>query len=281
MTLEHFDAHHPLIAAYDAFTRDLFGFDLSGWRDQGHARKVYRTFSFVEADKVIANVSAMEMSLTLDGRRSTGIQLGSVGVREEHRGKGFTHHLMEEVFASYPLADFFYLLSDDPLIPFYEKHGFTPLKEQETVVDLGRLEPKGEWSPVSSVDPRFWSLYENNVLKSRLFDSHDNRGLYQFHLSIGLGECAYELKGRDLVILAEVTGDTLEVYDLIGSQMITGEALLSHLTSFGAKRARFHFMPDALEVGGTHLVCEEDVFFFKGNFPLVDRPFKSPLTGRT
>lgn len=88
---QHDDILRP---SYFAFTQEVFGFDLAAWRDAGHWDERYVPHSLIDHGRVVANVSATLMSLQVRGKDIYAVQLGSVGVLPEYRGRGLARMLI-------------------------------------------------------------------------------------------------------------------------------------------------------------------------------------------
>lgn len=104
MTLAYItNCHHDggLRESYYAYTREVFGFDLGAWHDKGYWDDRYVPHSLIDGEQVVANVSASLMILQINGKDVPAVQLGSVGVLPQYRGRGLARTLMERVLDTY------------------------------------------------------------------------------------------------------------------------------------------------------------------------------------
>lgn len=73
----------------------IFGINLGDWDEK------YIPFSYVEGNKVIANVSANVLDLIVQGEKISALQIGTVMTHPDYRNRGLSASLMENVLKEY------------------------------------------------------------------------------------------------------------------------------------------------------------------------------------
>ncbi len=70
------------------------GISFRAWQRHGGWDARYKAFACVEGGEIVANASAFEMDLRLNGQRVRGLQLGAVGTLRSHRGRGLSRAVL-------------------------------------------------------------------------------------------------------------------------------------------------------------------------------------------
>lgn len=110
--------------------RDTFDIDISLLDRLGGPDPTAMPFGYFDpAGTCVANFSAFEMPLVVDGRRVLAVGYQSGAVRPAYRGKGLYRALMRRAFAWAEALDFelAILLTDKP--DLYEQYGFRSVEQ--------------------------------------------------------------------------------------------------------------------------------------------------------
>jgi len=75
-----------------------------------------------------------QFNISTIGQFQLPIDIGFLWIAEAHRGRGLGAMWLQELAAHYPGQKFWLLIDDYRLAPFYERQGFTVVKE----IDTGR-----------------------------------------------------------------------------------------------------------------------------------------------
>ena len=122
--LKNYQNDEELMESYFNLTQKVFSFDLKKWRSAGYWKDKYIPHSIILDNEVVANISASIMQVQINEKDIPAVQLGSVCVLSEHRGKGLSKILMERVFEEYKKYPLIFLFASDDVSEFYEKFGF-------------------------------------------------------------------------------------------------------------------------------------------------------------
>lgn len=128
-------------AAFNALTRQTFGFDFEDWYQAGHWGDFYIPHALFDGEKAVSNVSVNLMQFDICGEKKNYVQLGTVMTDEAYRGQGLNRQIMERVLEEYAgKADGIYLFGNDSVLDYYPKFGFRPAKEWEYYLNRKQLE---------------------------------------------------------------------------------------------------------------------------------------------
>ncbi len=218
--------------AFNALTRQTFGFDFEGWYEAGHWGDLYLPHGLWDGEKMVSNISVNRMNFVVDGVVKKYIQLGTVMTEESCRGAGLNREIMEEILRKYAgKVDGIYLFANDSVLDYYPKYGFRPVKEYEYYMSCR------EWEKVSAyeVEAVDWKderqcqkLYEK--IKACAIAEvpnpndglymHENLGLYQFWLVADYGESVFYLPQGDAYVIAEVNEESLHILQIISETVL-------------------------------------------------------------
>ncbi|MEW4225772.1 GNAT family N-acetyltransferase [Rossellomorea marisflavi] len=122
--------------SFNQLAEDTFGIHFEQWHERGYWTEKYVPFSFVEGDRVIANVSVNLIDFTIEGEEKKAIQIGTVMTHPDYRNRGLSTDLLKSVLAQYRnQVDFVYLFANQNVLEFYPKFGFQA--QQETLFSNG------------------------------------------------------------------------------------------------------------------------------------------------
>ena len=110
----------------------VFGLSFEDWYQKGYWNNRYIPFSYVEEEKVIANVSVNLLDFVIEGEKKRAIQIGTVMTYPAYRNRGLAASLLNKVLKEYENQyDYFYLFANQNVLGFYPKFGFTAVDEYQ------------------------------------------------------------------------------------------------------------------------------------------------------
>lgn len=124
-------------AALAALLNDIFGIDITPLNHLGGHDASSTAFGwFDDDDRLIANLSAFTLPMTIDGRsvRAAGLQSGAV--RPEFRGRGLFRNVTEKALAWCDAQAFEAVLLYTEKPTLYEKHGFVVLPQARFLAEM-------------------------------------------------------------------------------------------------------------------------------------------------
>jgi N-acetylglutamate synthase-like GNAT family acetyltransferase len=280
--IKGYQADTSLLRSYHKFTQQVFGFDLIAWKNAGCWCEKYIPHSLVDNDRIIANISASIMHLQIREKDVAAIQLGSVGVLPEFRGKGLSRILMEKVLAEYKQCPLLFLFANNKVLDYYPKFGFSRVNEgapQIAVADCHVQRKNAVKININATCLR--RLLAGNLMHSAIIDARGNLSIYLFHLLYFYKENIYYIEDKDIVFIAQYHGEGVNIIDILSRQPIHLDEILGYLLINETKRVYFSFTPDWLIENYEVTANQDDIMYVLGNLPRDLADFKFPITAHT
>ncbi len=259
--------------AFNALTRQTFGFDFEGWYGAGHWGDLYIPHALWDGEKIISNISVNLMNFVVDGTVKKYIQLGTVMTDADCRGKGFNREIMERILDKYAgTVDGIYLFANDRVLDYYPKFDFTPVKEYEYYMPCQTWEDAlaYEVEPVDWADEKQCRKLYEKIKRCAAAETPnpndalymlENLGLYQFWLAADYGESVFYLPKEDAYVIAEAGEERLHIIQMIGDQRLDIRRLAKTLGGESAE-AVLGFTPMEKEALQVREHEEEDTTLF-------------------
>lgn len=270
--------------------KQVFQIDFSRWDQLGCWNDDYICYSFLDGEKVIANVSINKMDIILHKKAYKALQLGTVMTHPDYRNRGLSAKLINHIISKYEHQyDFIYLFANSSVLDFYPKFGFGRLQERSFHMDLTVGFHIKEENP-SIIRKLDVNNSEDFCLMKRLADKRasvsticgvqQNTHLLFFYLIEVFHEMTYYFEKEDVIVIYEKIEDELHIYDVISASIVDMEALLSSLFTETMNKVIFHFIPDDLKSKGNYIVAESsDVLFIRHARKIENlEPILFPLT---
>ena len=271
--------------SFNQLAQEVFGINFEPWYKQGGWNDRYICYSYIDADKVVANVSINKMDLVWEGQAMRALQIGTVMTHPDYRGKGLAASLMNTVLAEHESHyDFGYLFGDASAVGFYRKLGFSEIQESQFSL---KVKPSTSVSgPLRRLDldtstdrSLFEHLTGTRVPISQTLGAVNDQHLLLFYCLLAFPNNLYYLEDTDALVIYRVKESTLHLYDIIAAHAVSLELVLERILTPEVTLVRFHFTPE-LENG--EILCEpmrtEDALFVKPAIALVTKPFTFPYT---
>lgn len=129
--------------SFNKLAESTFDINFEEWYERGFWNDKYICYSYVDKEKVIANVSINKMDLIYQGKDYKALQIGTVMTHPDYRGQGLSKKLLDYVIAKYEHEyDFLYLFANDSVLEFYPKFGFERVEESSFTVDASDLKTR-------------------------------------------------------------------------------------------------------------------------------------------
>ncbi|TYR76090.1 GNAT family N-acetyltransferase [Rossellomorea vietnamensis] len=271
--------------SFNALSSQVFGIDFEKWYERGFWTGKYDPYSLVDGDKVIANVSVNKINLIIEGERKSAVQLGTVMTHKDYRGKGFSGVLMKKVLEEFRGVDLIYLFANSTVLEYYPKFGFHAVEEQQPVMELagkGQRVTLKKLDGQSDEDIKFiFHLAKSKMALADRFSTTDTAELLMFYCTYVFPENIYYWPEKDMIILMNIEGETLHIYDVITYKKVDLQETAARVAPPTVKKVRFHFT-----VPVSSRITTED---FRGDEVLFVRPasglvlldnFKHPVTSQ-
>lgn len=267
--------------SFNELAKLVFGLDFSQWYEKGCWNDQYSCYSYIDGEKVIANASISKMTVAVNGRDYKAIQVGTVMTHPDYRHKGLAKKLMNEIINKYEKQyDFIYLFANETVLDFYPKFGFTRVQESRYFLNADGLQKKSNKTirklNVENINDVFLlKLYaKERIPLSSVLDVKENESLLMFYFLIAFPNSIYFIEDEDVIVLFEIEGEELHLFDVVSRSMIDVIEVLNYITSWDIKRVIFHFIPDCQNLEYEEIETEDDVLFVR---PMIKFGTERPL----
>jgi predicted N-acetyltransferase YhbS len=242
-------------------------------------------FVAVEDGRVVSHVGLIELPLVVDGRSEVVGAVHGVATHTEHRRRGHYHRLMDEVFDyctdRLPTQ---ILTTEHP--EYFTPFGFRVVPEHLFTVPRRRPAGAGNLRLLDLDDSAdvalLHRLLEGRVPVSRRLGVVREHGVFCFNEGRRSLHYAPDL---DVVLCLEQDNEAVTLYDVVGSELPTLDAVLDRLpgpvSSVTLAFAPDRLAPDATPVPGLFDHDGPSHLMVRGPFVVESEPFALPRPART
>jgi ribosomal protein S18 acetylase RimI-like enzyme len=275
--------------SFNELAKQVFELDFHEWYTRGCWNDDYICYSYVDGEKVIANVSVNKMILTSNGRTYQALQLGTVMTHPDYRQQGLAAKLTNHVITKYEQDyDFLYLFANPSVLDFYPKFGFQKVQESRFSLPASRVKatvPSKSALRKLDVDSAddFALMKEfaaSRVPVSTRWGVQASEHLSLFYFLLVFPDSLYYIEQEDVIVLFEREDDQLHVFDIVSKRAVDPEQIIGHLLTNETNVIQFHFMPES---DNEHIQAElitetDDTLFVRPSLPELPEHFLFPLT---
>lgn len=237
--------------SFSELASQTFGIHFEEWYQKGFWDERYIPYSFIHGDQVVSNVSVNFLSFVINSEKKTAIQIGTVMTHPDFRKRGLSAKLMNLVLAEYENQyDYMYLFANDTVLDFYPRFGFRPVEEHQFSMSFtpGPIETltgirKLDINQAEDLD-LVAQFAAQRVPVSERFGTDNCLGIFMFYALYVFPQELYYLEEEEVIAIYKQEGDCLHLYDWLGKQKISVQALLRKLAGPETKKIVFHFTPD-------------------------------------
>ncbi len=261
--------HSGLRLSFNQLAKSTFGIDFEDYYQRGFWNDQYVCYSYLDNEKVIANVSASFLEVVLNGSKISAVQIGTVMTHPEYRWKGLAANLMNFVLERYQSEkELLFLFANKTVLEFYPKFGFRPIKQNLFQKNIGMLK-------ISHNRPRKLEFNNKNDLSlvlrlssarkpvSKIFGVENAQYLLLFYWMDVFRDDFYYLEGLDGIAVYRIEEEEIHIYDIISKTDLSFAGIIGRIASDKVKRAIFHFTPDFKDLETESIRYEDDQFFVR------------------
>ena len=256
--------------SFNVLAQKTFGIDFEKWYEAGFWNDRYICYSFLDEDKVVANVSANLLNWVVQGRRLDVIQIGTVMTHPDYRMKGLASQLMHHVLNTYEdQCDLFYLFGEPNVKGFYESFGFTPIHEtgfhanimvtgdKKQCIRKLNLSDKADLNIVRRL------IAEKAPLSEQFRVDHD-QSIVAWHLLNVYPNETYYLEQLDAIVLFNTDGEVVQLHDVVCPKFVSPEEIVKSIAPKGNYKVDLRFTPAQPKLyNRTPYVTDDYNFFVK------------------
>lgn len=242
--------NEPLRKSFFELATNTFGLSFENWYQQGFWSERYIPFSFVDGEKIIANVSVNILELIINGEKKKAVQIGTVMTHPEYRGRGLSTSLMNKVLEEYENKyDIMYLFANHTVLDFYPKFGFKAVEEHLFSMDFtpSRFEHTGiRKLNVSQADDLhlIHKFASERLPVSQRFGTDHTQGILMYYCLNVFNNDIYYLENEDAIAIYKKENNHMDVFDMINIGEVKIQDILTKIAGSDTETITFHFTPD-------------------------------------
>jgi predicted N-acetyltransferase YhbS len=286
--LKDYKSNEKLRKSFNELATSVFGINFEEWYQKGYWNNRYIPFSYVDGNKVVANVSVNVLDFVIDSERKKAIQIGTVMTHPDYRNRGLSRSLMNKVLEEYENNyDFMYLFANQNVLEFYPKFGFTSVKEYQFSMEYSPSQ--SDLAGIHKLDGNkmedlqfIYKFASERIPVSQAFGTQNSQGLLMFYCIYVFPNTICYLEKEEAIVIFEQEGKQLNIFDIVSKREVKIDNILAKITNSHINKIVFHYTPDYKGLGiQSDIFNGDDVLFVKtkGNnqFPLK---IKHPLTSQ-
>ena len=252
--IKNYKSDDALRLSFDALAKQTFGISFETWYQSGCWTDAYVPYSVILDGKVVANASANQMHLVIEGQKVKAIQIGTVMTDPQFRRRGLAQKLIEQIITDHENdVTFFYLAADEDAKSLYQRCGFSEIEEVKYTWQ-NPVATSLELYPMSMTLSALIELKKASALKGSKLEAVSDEHILAFYYFHGFDEKIYRLKDGT-VILADIIqdGEGLHLYEVFSQKTDLNQDIGLNLNAIlpitGAKIIKFDFDVSGLVIG--------------------------------
>ena len=258
--------NQTLRTSFNNLARKTFGIDFEQWYNDGYWGEGYITYSLLEDEIVVANVSVSIMEFLILDEQKRYIQIGTVMTADEYRGRGLCKALMERVLKEWEdKCELIYLFANDSVLGFYPKFGFVPMNEYQCSINVNKKRKSRNMTKMDMSNKNHRELLYN-IVHNRISFSKvtmlDCTSLVMFYCTSFMKDSIYYLEDYNTVVIAEFDGNKLYVQDIFSTKDIKLDIIIDEIISDEIKEVILGFTPNENLFYEERLFKDEDTTLF-------------------
>ncbi|NKF08744.1 GNAT family N-acetyltransferase [Clostridium gasigenes] len=255
-----------LRTSFNNLARKTFGIDFEQWYNGGYWGDGYITYSLLEDEIVVANVSVSIMEFLILDEQKRYIQIGTVMTADEYRGRGLCKALMERVLKEWEdKCELIYLFANDSVLEFYPKFGFVPMNEYQCSINVNKKCKSRNMTKMDMANKNHRELLYN-IVNNRISFSKVTMlnciSLVMFYCTSFMKDSIYYLEDYNTVVIAEFDGNKLYVQDISSTKDIKLDIIIDEIISDEIKEVILGFTPNENLFYEEILFKDEDTTLF-------------------
>lgn len=251
--------------SFNQLAEDTFGIHFGQWHARGYWTEKYVPFSYIEGDRVIANVSVNLIDFIMAGEEKKAIQIGTVMTHPDCRNRGLSTDLLKSVLAQYRnQVDFVYLFANQNVLEFYPKFGFQA--QQETLFSMvpgtvGKVNARKLDMEEDADRDLAYGIARDRLPVSNRFGTKNTGELFMFYALYAFPDNLYYLEEEDAVVMFQRDGERIDLFDVACRENVDVRKIAEKLADGDTRQIVFHFTPEETEGMQTDAFHGDDVLF--------------------
>ena len=271
--------------SFNELANEIFGISFESWYNVGGWNDRYICYSYIDKNKVVANVSISKMDIVWEGKNKKALQIGTVMTHPDYRNRGLSASLINIILEEHQNKyDFIYLFANKTVLDFYPKFGFKQLLQSQFSMHVNIHKSRSEG--IRKLDilnandfDTIVRLTSERIPISKNLGVKNDQGLLLFYCLSAFENNLYYFEDEDIIVIYEDKSDKLYLYDVISKGEICVSDIVSKISTVEIRKVFFCFTPD---FDGMDIICEplqnEDTLFIKSTLMDITKEFAFPIT---
>ncbi|PGO21689.1 GNAT family N-acetyltransferase [Bacillus cereus] len=225
---------------------------LHDFSEKGYWDYTYKALSFIQDDKVIANVAAFSLPLLINGEKINAAGIQSVMTHPDFRRQGLMTQLLNKMIEEIDKqCEYAFLFTETPEL--YKSFGFQIVQEYLMTIPYDKKNNKD--SILRKLD--FYNeedrnsineIIENGQRLSNMFSTINYRSSFYLKMyDLKWNEKLYYSKKLDAMIVYEVENEKLKLYGVFAPVLPILDELCEEISE-SFTEVEFYFFPDQLGI---------------------------------
>ncbi|MGG5735597.1 MULTISPECIES: GNAT family N-acetyltransferase [Bacillus cereus group] len=225
---------------------------LHDFSEKGYWDYTYKALSFIQDDKVIANVAAFSLPLLINGEKINAAGIQSVMTHPDFRRQGLMTQLLNKMIEKIDKeCEYAFLFTETPEL--YKSFGFQIVQEYLMTIPYDKKNNKD--SILRKLD--FYNEEDRNLINeiiengqrlSNMFSTINYRSSFYLKMyDLKWNERLYYSKKLDAMIVYEVENEKLKLYGVFAPVLPILDELCEEISE-SFTEVEFYFCPDQLGI---------------------------------
>ncbi|WP_439876097.1 GNAT family N-acetyltransferase [Bacillus mycoides] len=225
---------------------------LHDFSEKGYWDYTYKALSFIQDDKVIANVAAFSLPLLINGEKINAAGIQSVMTHPDFRRQGLMTQLLNKMIEKIDKqCEYAFLFTETPEL--YKSFGFQIVQEYLMTIPYDKKNNKD--SILRKLD--FYNEEDSNLINeiiengqrlSNMFSTINYRSSFYLKMyDLKWNERLYYSKKLDAMIVYEVENEKLKLYGVFAPVLPILDELCEEISE-SFTEVEFYFCPDQLGI---------------------------------
>ncbi len=252
------------------------------WTELGGWHPGYEVFAIERNGEILSTAGREQMQLVIDGKETSGYQLGAVATRSDCRNQGLSRRLLCRLLAEEEAPKLPVILFANPrVLDFYPRFGFARILQRRFTATV-TIEPAPPPAPTLDMDEphdraRLADLCRRARAPGTVLSARDYFPTLLWHL-LYKPMPVFWLDEMDAALVASVADDRLFLHDVIAARAFDLTPILPRLIPNRVRSLEFGFAPETWwPTAHPSSGADMDTHFFVRNLPpLATEAFRFP-----
>jgi ribosomal protein S18 acetylase RimI-like enzyme len=231
--------NQKLRTSFNNLAQKTFGIDFEEWYKYGYWGDRYITYSLLDNDTVVSNVSVSIMDFLILGEKKRYIQIGTVMTDSEYRGRGLCRVLIEKVLKEWEdKCDLIYLFANDSVLEFYPKFGFRQTNEYQCSMNVVKKHKSDNIIKMDIFNKKHRELLYNTVSNTVSFSKIsmvNNASLVMFYCTSFMKDSIYYIENYNTIVIANFDDSKLYLQDVFSTKKVELGIIINEIINYEIK----------------------------------------------